>query len=136
MKGIRMIRRTGLALLLCFTVFAVQANLNDVIDDIATCIKTANTKGLTKYFSSTVSMNLMNDEGVYSRVQAEIILRDFFNKNQPTNVQFIHRLDSNPNLKYVVLNLRTAKETYRVSYRLTNEDNIFKVTEFRIEPTS
>lgn len=131
-----MIRRTGLALLLCFTVFAVQANLNDVIDDIATCIKTANTKGLTKYFSSTVSMNLMNDEGVYSRVQAEIILRDFFNKNQPTNVQFIHRLDSNPNLKYVVLNLRTAKETYRVSYRLTNEDNIFKVTEFRIEPTS
>lgn len=131
-----MIRRTGLALMLFFTVFTVQANLNDVIDDIATCIKTANTKGLTKYFSSTVSMNLMNDEGVYSRVQAEIILRDFFNKNQPTNVQFIHRLDSNPNLKYVVLSLRTAKESYRVSYRLTNEDNLFKVTEFRIEPTS
>lgn len=125
-----------MALMLFFTVFTVQANLNDVIDDIATCIKTANTKGLTKYFSSTVSMNLMNDEGVYSRVQAEIILRDFFNKNQPTNVQFIHRLDSNPNLKYVVLNLRTAKESYRVSYRLTNEDNLFKVTEFRIEPTS
>ncbi len=131
-----MIRRTGLALMLFFTVFSVQANLNDVIDDIATCIKAANTKGLTKYFSSTVSMNLMSDEGVYSRVQAEIILREFFNKNQPTNVQYIHRLDSNPNLKYVVLNLRTAKESYRVSYRLTNEDNLFKVTEFRIEPTS
>ncbi len=136
MKGIRMIRRSGLALLMFFAVFAAQANLSDVIDDIATCVKTANTKGLTKYFSSTVSMNLMNDEGVYSRVQAEIILREFFNKNKPTNVQFIHRLDSNPNLKYVVLNLTTSRETFRVSYRLTNEDNVFKVTEFRIEPTS
>ncbi|RQP20190.1 MAG: DUF4783 domain-containing protein, partial [Parapedobacter sp.] len=46
--------------------------MNDVIDDISSCIKSANTKELSKYFSSTVSMTLLNDEGIYSRVQAEI----------------------------------------------------------------
>ena len=110
------------------------ANINDVIDDIASCIKGGNTKELSKYFSSTVSTTLLNDEGIYSRVQAEIILRDFFGKNTPTSVKIAHRLDSNPNFRYVVLNLETPKDTFRVSYKLTNNDNAFQVTEFRVEP--
>ena len=57
------------------------ASVNDVIDDITSSVRSGNTKELSKYFSSTVSMTLMNDEGIYSRVQAEIILRDFFSRN-------------------------------------------------------
>ncbi|WP_379018863.1 DUF4783 domain-containing protein [Parapedobacter deserti] len=113
---------------------ATLAHTNDVVDDIASCIRSANTKGLSKYFSSTVSMTLMNDEGMYSRVQAEIILRDFFTRNTPTGVKIAHRLDSNPNFRYVVLNLETSKDTFRVSYKLTNNENAFHVTEFRVEP--
>ncbi|MBK1441989.1 DUF4783 domain-containing protein [Parapedobacter sp. ISTM3] len=109
------------------------AHVSDVIDDIASCIRSANTKELSKYFSSTVSMTLLNDEGIYSRVQAEIILRDFFGRNTPTGVKMAHRLDSNPSFRYVVLNLETSKDTYRVSYKLTNNENTFQVTEFRVE---
>jgi len=119
---------------MCLFMALSLANVSDVIDDIASCIRSANTKELSKYFSSTVSMTLLNDEGMYSRVQAEIILRDFFGKNTPTGVKMAHRLDSNPNFRYVVLNLETAKDTFRVSYKLTNNDNTFQVTELRIEP--
>lgn len=119
---------------MCLLMVTSLAGVNDVIDDIASCVRSANTKELSKYFSSTVSMTLLNDEGVYSRVQAEIILRDFFNKNTPTNVKIAHRLDSNPNFRYVVLNFETSKDTFRVSYKLTNNDNSFQVTEFRVEP--
>jgi len=124
----------GAAGVMCFVMAIGFANINDVIDDIASCVRSANTKELSKYFSSTVSMTLLNDEGIYSRVQAEIILRDFFNKYTPTDVKIAHRLDSNPNFRYVVLNLETSKDTFRVSYKLTNNDNAFQVTEFRIEP--
>lgn len=118
---------------MCLFMMTSLAGINDVIDDIASCVRSANTKELSKHFSSTVSMTLLNDEGIYSRVQAEIILRDFFNKNTPTNVKLAHRLDSNPNFRYVVLNLETSRETFRVSYKLTNNDDSFQVTEFRIE---
>ncbi|WP_257670623.1 DUF4783 domain-containing protein [Parapedobacter tibetensis] len=128
-----MLNKAGMAAMMCFLMMTSLANINDVIDDIASCIRTANTKELSKYFSSTVSMTLLNDEGIYSRVQAEIILRDFFNRNTPTSVKLAHRLDSNPNFRYVVLNLETSKDTFRVSYKLTNNDNSFQVTEFRIE---
>ena len=134
MKGIRLIRKAGMAGIMCLAMAMCLANINDVIDDIASCIKGGNTKELSKYFSSTVSMTLLNDEGIYSRVQAEIILRDFFGKNTPTSVKIAHRLDSNPNFRYVVLNLETPKDTFRVSYKLTNNDNAFQVTEFRVEP--
>lgn len=132
--GIRSIKKAGTVGVMCLFMLVSFANMNDVIDEIASCIKSANTKELSKYFSSTVSMTLLNDEGMYSRVQAEIILREFFTKNSPTHVKMAHRLDSNPSFRYVVLNLETAKETFRVSYKLTNNDNAFLVTEFRIEP--
>jgi len=131
---IRLINRVKLMGVMCLFAVTSVAHVNDVIDDISSCIKSANTKELSKYFSSTVSMTLLNDEGIYSRVQAEIILRDFFGRNTPTNVKISHRLDSNPNFRYVVLNLETSKDSFRVSYKLTNNDNTFQVTEFRIEP--
>lgn len=132
--GIRLIRKMGLAGMLCLVMAVGFANVNDVIDDIATCVRGGDTKELSRHFSSTVSMTLLNDEGIYSRVQAEIILRDFFSRNPPIGVKVAHRLDSNPNFRYVVLNLETSKDVFRVSYKLTNNDNTFQVTEFRIEP--
>jgi hypothetical protein len=132
-KGTRLIKKAGASTLMCLFMLTALASNNDVIDDIASCIRSANTKELCKYFSSTVGMTLVNDEGIYSRVQAEIILRDFFGKNTPTNVKIAHRLDSNPNFRYVVLNLETSRDTFRVSYKLTNNDNTFQVTEFRVE---
>ena len=132
--GIRLIRKMGLVGVLCLVMTVGFASANDVTDDIATSIRGGDTKELSRHFSSTVSMTLLNDEGIYSRVQAEIILRDFFSRNPPVGVKVAHRLDSNPNFRYVVLNLETAKDVFRVSYKLTNNDNTFQVTEFRIEP--
>lgn len=132
-KGLRLIRQVSFGLVMVFAITLCHAGVTDIIDDIASSIKGANTKELTKHFSSTVSMSLLNDEGVYSKVQAEIILRDFLNRNTPTAVKFLNRMDSNPNFKYVVLSLTTSRENYRVSYKLIQEDNVYRVTEFRIE---
>lgn len=132
--SLRLLKKASAVGVMCLLLLTGFSTRNDVIDDIASSIKSANTKELSKFFSSTVSMTLLNDDGVYSRVQAEIILRDFFNRNTPTSVTVAHRLDSNPNFRYVVLNLETAKDNFRVSYKLTNSDSRFSITEFRIEP--
>ncbi|MGK6353218.1 DUF4783 domain-containing protein [Parapedobacter sp. DT-150] len=134
LNKIRWIKKAGMAGMMCLLMVTSLAHSTDVIDDIASCIRGANTKELSKYFSSSVNMTLLNDEGIYSRVQAEIILRDFFGKNAPTDVKLAHKLDSSPNFRFVVLNLETTKDTFRVSYKLTNNEDVFQVTEFRIEP--
>ena len=78
-------------------------------------------------------MALINDEGVYSKVQAEIILREFFNRNQPTDISIIQRLDSNPNFRFIVIQMATSRRNYRISYKLVSESNSFKINELRID---
>lgn len=132
-------KRIAAILFFCCTICSVSSannstyNGNDVIDDISTCLRNANTKELSKYFSSTVSMSLINDEGVYSKVQAEIILREFFNRNQPTDVSIIQRLDSNPSFRFIVIQMTTSRRNYRISYKLVSDANSLKITELRID---
>lgn len=106
---------------------------SDVVDDILECFRTADTKEMAGYFASTISMSLRNEEGVYSKVQTEIILKEFFNRNTPQEINIVHRLDSNPNFRYVVFNMDTEKNTFRVSFKLVSENSVFKMTELRIE---
>lgn len=124
-------------LLLSINVIAqpsVAANTSaDIVDDVMKCFKAADTKELAKYFASTVSMSLRNEEGVYSKVQTEIILREFINRNTPKEISIVHRLDSNPNFRYVVFNMDTEHNKYRVSFKLISENSVFKMTELRIE---
>lgn len=105
----------------------------DVIEDISSCLKEAKTKELSSHFSSTISLTLLNDDGVYSKVQAEIILREFLNRNAPEGIKTISKLDANPNFKYVVLQMTTSRGDFRVSYKLATEIDSFKMTELRIE---
>ena len=128
-------KKAGLLFLFClFSVLGQASNTGgDVVDDISRLFKEANTKELSKYFSTTVSMSLLKDEGVYSKVQAEIVLRDFFGRHNPQEVSLVHRLDSNPNFKYVVLQLKTGKQHFRISYKIVSEGSIYRMTELRIE---
>lgn len=126
-------RFTCLFLLLFVVAHAPAGEFADVIDDVSMHFQTGDTRELSKFFSTSMSISLRKDEGVYSKVQSEIILKEFFNRNTPESIEFVHRLDSNPNFRYVVLHLKTSNGTFRVSYKLVSEGNKFKMTELRIE---
>lgn len=122
-----------LSILAILTLTGYSSQFGDVTDDVSGYFKSGDTKQLSTYFSSSISIALRDDEGVYSRVQAEIVLREFFNRNSPKDIKLLHRIDSNPNFRYVVLDLITDKGSYRLSYKMVSEANKFKMTELRIE---
>ncbi|RRN76968.1 DUF4783 domain-containing protein [Pseudoxanthomonas sp. SGD-10] len=105
----------------------------DIIDDVAAAFKSGDVKELSKYFASTIELNAEGQEGVYSNVQAEQILKDFFQKNTPGSVKVVHRVVSNANYKFGVIQLNTNKGTYRISYELKSMSGNFLVTQVRIE---
>ena len=105
----------------------------DVIDDITESFKQGDSKQLSNHFSSTLSLTLLKNDGVYSKIQAEIILKEFFNRSTPQEVKLINKLDSNPHFKYVVLQMETNKGDFRVSYKLSSEEGSYKITELRLD---
>jgi len=108
---------------------------NDLIGEISGQFRQGNAKEISKYFSPTVNLSILNDNNVYSKVQAEIILESFFKVNSPTGSKVIHRLDSNPNYQHAVIELNTIKGYYRVSYSIRINDNQAQIVEIRIEKT-
>ena len=84
-------------------------------------------------FTSTVELIILNEEDVYSKVQAEIILKDFLGKHQPKSARVIHRLDSNPSYRFAVIELDTEDGKFRTTISLKDTGGRFLITEMRIE---
>ena len=106
---------------------------SDFIGEISNEFRQGDSKGISKYFSPTINLSILDDNNVYSKVQAEIILESFFKSNSPTGSKIIHRLDSNPNYQHAVIELNTVKGFYRVSYSIRINNSQPQIVEIRIE---
>ena len=105
----------------------------DVIDGLSAHFKTGNSKEIAASFSPSVDLIIIDEEDVYSKAQAEQILRSFFSKYPPVKSAVIHRLNTNPNYRYGALSLVTKNGTFRVSITMKKTGSAFFITELRIE---
>ena len=124
--------KNSIILLLFFASFSTSF-LADSIDRIAALLQQGQANELAKQCAAGVELSILNDEKVVSRAQAEAILNNFFAANKPVSAKIIHRMDSNPNLRLAVVQLRTNNGNYRVSYSVKNTNGNQELTELRIE---
>lgn len=129
-----MIRPLLPALILLTQLCYQTAFQGDVVDTLSALFKSANSKEISKNFSSSVEMNINNEEDVYSKAQSEQILREFFTKNPPVNSSVVHLINTNPNYRFVILALGTKSGKFRVAITLKKSANVFLITELRVEP--
>ena len=103
----------------------------DPYEDIANAIRSGDAKSVSRYFSSSVDLTLIGQEDVYSKAQAEQILKDFFNKNTPRSFSIIHRGESKDGAKYAIGNLTTSNGNYRVYYYFKVASGSVNIQELR-----
>lgn len=105
----------------------------DVIDKVAGFIRQGNVPELSKLFASNIEITIQDEENLYSKVQAGLILEKFFAQNKPLSVKMLHKVNSNPNYRFGVLILNTQKGPFRVAYTLKDTDGSPAIIELRIE---
>jgi len=105
---------------------------SDLPDGIVNSLKTGNAKELAKHFNANIDLTLIDKQEIYSKTQAELILKEFFSKNVPSNFTIIHQGEK-VGSKYVIGNLTTSKGTFRVSLFLKSQDNTQVIHQLRIE---
>lgn len=106
----------------------------DIIDNLSTQFKSGNAKDIAANFSSSVELIIIDDEDVYSKAQAEQILRNFFTKYPPVKSTVVHLINTNPNFRFGILSLQTKNGKFRVSITMKKSGTAFFITELRIEP--
>ena len=105
----------------------------DVADDIAALFRTGNSKDISKYFEANVDMKILDQEDVYSKAQAELILKDFFAKHTPKSFSLVHNGLSKNGAKFAIGSLVTSAGTYKTYYLLKKTGEQFTIQQLRIE---
>lgn len=99
---------------------------------IISAIKSGNSAAISKYFNANVELSILDNEDVYSKSQAQIILKDFFAKHKVSSFKVLHQGGKNGS-NYLIGNLVTSSGTFRVYYLLKNVGNKQLIQQFRIE---
>jgi hypothetical protein len=118
--------KTLLALLLFLTPFVASA---DIPDDVANAIRTGNAKEISKFFADNVDLKVLEQENIYSKAQAELILKDFFAKHPVQEFTVVHKSQPKNDSQFAIGTLKTTNGHYRVHYLMKSNT----VTQFRIE---
>ena len=121
----------GLLLIMSTSLFAQSDITNDVIGHI----KTGNSKELVKHFAENVDVAIepSNVDEIYSRVQAEQILKKFFDEYKPSNCTVKHSGTSQLGIEYRIGELTTAKGNFRISFNLKKVGDAYQIVQFHIE---
>ena len=123
-------------LVFIFVASNVSANfLQSIPDGALSAIKAGNSKEIAKFFNSNIDLVILDKEGVYSKAQAELILKDFFAKNtvNPNNGFIKLHEGSKDASKYIIGTLYTNKGQFRVYFYMKNINGSFNIHQFRIE---
>ena len=101
-------------------------------EDIVLSFKAGNASELAKHFHTNVELIILEEEDVYSRSQAEQIIRKFFSNHKPSAFKVIFE-GGKENSRYAIGSLDTSKYTYRVYILLKKQDNRPLIHQLRIE---
>ena len=130
MKKIRIILALGL--FLSIPSFPLYAQADKIPEGIVLSFKAGNAAELAKFFHSNVELIIMKDEDVYSRSQAEQIIRKFFLEHKPVTFKIIFE-GGKENSQYAIGSLKTEEQNYRVYILMKKQEESPLIHQLRIE---
>ncbi len=119
-------------LLICYTFIyssSVDTSYNNQLkDNIFIAIKKGSSKSLARYFNENVELLILDKEDIYSKAQAELILKDFFIKNKILKFKLIYK-SQRKKANYSIGELTTSMGNFRIYFLLKKG----KIYQLRIE---
>ena len=126
----KLYKRTFLSILLVLSLLAAKAQ---ALEDVTNGLRSGNIAMVAKYFDNTVAITLSNNQSVYSKAQAEIVLRDFFIKNTVKDFTVRQGGPTSGGSKYAVGALETSAGIFQVYLVMKPKDDSYVLREIRFE---
>ncbi len=85
----------------------------DVTKEIIAALNSGNSKDIAKFFNNTIDLTVPGNEGTYSKVQAELILKNFFLKHKVKSFSLNHQGSSKEGSQFIIGTLITSNGNFR-----------------------
>jgi len=104
----------------------------DINEDISVAFRAGNAKELSVFFNKNIDLNIPNNEGIFSKAQAELIVKDFFDDYTSSAFTILHQGSSKDGAKYSIGNLVTDNGTFRVYYYMKKVGDDYLIFELNL----
>jgi hypothetical protein len=101
--------------------------------DIPIAFKVGNVNEIAKFFSSNVSLKILETEDIYSKAQAEMVLKEFMNNKLVKNYTQKHQGVSKNGAEFYIGKLNTSGGNFRIYYFIKKSNDQVQLQELRIE---
>lgn len=113
------------------TILSAQPNFNGVIS----AIKAGNTNDISNFMSANVEVSVGSSDGTYAKAEAIGVIKQFFQKNAPTNCTLVHSGAARDGASYYCIgNLLAGGSKYRVYVYFKDNGGQYLIQEMRFEP--
>ena len=101
-------------------------------DEVITAIKSGNASQLSKFFDNTIDITLPDKSNAYSKSQAELVLKDFFDNNVVKDFAIVHK-GENAGAQFITGTLETRNGEYRTTIYIKQKGDKQLLQELRFE---
>lgn len=109
------------------------SSAQDVSEQAKLALKNGNSKALSDLFTANIDLAVEDVDDVFSKSQAEQILKKFFEKNKPTSFTIVHEGKSKQDIEYKIGDLETSGGKFRVTINMKNVSGKMFIHQLRIE---
>ena len=103
------------------------------LEDMVNAIRNDRVADMIKYFDNFVPLTLNNAQSIYSRNQAEVVLKDFFDKNIPKDFQIMDNGSPDNSSKFIIGSLTATNNIkYNVYILIKLKDGNYVLQDFRL----
>jgi hypothetical protein len=125
-------KRFWILILLGFFTFNQVNAQNNIIDDISLGFANSDQQTIAKYIGNKVEINLFDLSSVYSKAQAEMVLKDFFDKYEVQSFQLFNKNNATGGpSKFAIGNLNTRNGNFRIFFILKEQEGAYFIQEMR-----
>ena len=126
----KLIKFTFIIFALAF--FSQESKSQSFPQEIIKATQRGDANSLASFFNDKVELILPAKSGVFSKEQAQFVMRDFFNDHKPTSFQVNHE-GVRDNSAYVIGRYVCAKDQFRFYFLTKNVDNKTVIIQIRVD---
>lgn len=115
-----------------FFIVRAQNSSSNPMEDMVNAIRNNRVSDMVKYFDNIVPVTINNIQSVYSHNQAEVVLRDFFDKNTPKDFNIMDNGSPSKTSKFLIGNFTTSQAKYDVYILIKMNNGMYLLQDIRL----
>ena len=116
----------------CLIIFSVLLYSFTQVNDVVNALKKGSASQLSKYFDKTVNISLPTKGNTYSKSQAELVLKDFFDNNGVKSFEIVQQKNTYQ-LQYIVGTLLTNSGEFKTTLYIKQKQDKQFLQEIKFE---